>query len=660
MNNNIKNFETINSNDKKKQEDLNTLSFEQENYNVNCEDMAPYRKEIFDSLRRCVKEDINRGVAHFHLTLKTKKNDKITKEEISGIYYCVLTIVMNMSMHIDLIDFIHLVEEKDTNEKNNLEVPRFDIVFGVRTLFGQVDHIHVAIERYLAVENNFGFDRKLTQSKGYDSVLSLYNYIFKENRYNYLNHWIFLIGQKPFEYVDLNEANQDPKKICTVDIGTWWHWVDYGGYSYITQAFYNVPKHITSNKKLVDRAMIIPDKKAWIKSFVVSREKVIKYNFFYFINIFCKLTKIIYTSNGFYQKDEKGQLTYRFLGNYKYFKYNIEKITKVMSTYLRFQMLNVEKTSWWYEMVTEGLKELKYYIHFFNLKDVRLDLIEFRNGIYSIRENVFFNFETEEGKKIKDEKIYCFRYFDFNWEYVTKKSPIIWLNEIKKKLDDNKINKKQSNKELAEFCTVLGGLFFLKNKITGFKNNGSFINEGIPMKKIFLIVKLLENLLEGDLTTLKNSIIEFKLNNTKKTNIVIPDKFKWREELKLTLLKLLTGGSVLIDKKSNDTFPGKGQKELIFLLSEKNPNDEVFLKRVNKCLFSNPTDILKFNDLQGRRKELELARVLLYCCRLYWKSIEKKTSVRGKQKNQSLLRIVKKKEIYTSILEEPVEFLPWE
>jgi hypothetical protein len=71
------------TNKEKKKPDIDLMQIP---YNLNVNDMEPYRKYIFDSINFCVKQDISRGVSYFYLIIKIKDIDAITNEVINDNY----------------------------------------------------------------------------------------------------------------------------------------------------------------------------------------------------------------------------------------------------------------------------------------------------------------------------------------------------------------------------------------------------------------------------------------------------------------------------------------------------------------------------------------------------------------------------------------------
>lgn len=364
----------------------------------------------------------------------------------------------------------------------------------------------------------------------------------------------------------------------------------------------------------------------------------------------------IYKSN-VYKKLEKFNISYERIGSteeilYYKFKENVIGFfrTKFMA---QFENFNI------YYLIKENFKNveliLKKVESITSLKiSPKMDIMEFKDGIYLIKYNVFILKKYTENLEISTIKCY-----EKNYDTLRKKSPKTWIKNLLKALDfKGNINALEIFKDINEggikienindlklnyaikICIFIAKIFQDK---TDNKKKFLYIYGKTSTGKTTLITNVLFRFFGEENIGTSTSDRTFKFQDIVGKIIVIIDEFVYDENLKGDLLKLLGGEKLLISKKYE-----KEHKTIQILcgiiLSNSLMYDENY--KIDEALKAR-VDIIEFlqqigvdNDRDKLLKEEE-PEIILFCNKLYfalnpkkYNKIKSKTAFKMIQNNK--------------------------
>lgn len=252
-------------------------------------------------------------------------------------------------------------------------------------------------------------------------------------------------------------------------------------------------------------------------------------------------------------------------------------------------------------------------------------LMEFSDGIYSLKHDRFILLKDIEGKNLNVATI---KYYNKSYQRVRKNKPTNWINGLKNALNIKNKNNVEKNKDFIKIYNAIANIFQeLNNKkstlfIWGVSNSG----------KTTLIVNPIINYHGNDNVGSVISGKNFKWQELIGKKVCIIDEGRYNSSMSSDLLKITGKENIIVEKKYS-----KEHIEIeplpIFIVSNilfKDENEDV-----NKAMF-NRMDVVEFinaisNDILSGKDNFkkilkeEEANIIIYCNKLYFKNNKIKT-----------------------------------
>jgi hypothetical protein len=270
----------------------------------------------------------------------------------------------------------------------------------------------------------------------------------------------------------------------------------------------------------------------------------------------------------------------------------------------------------------------------------KFDVMEFRDGIYSIKYNTFI-----KRCDIHDLDISTLKYYDKSYNWSRQKYPMNWISNLlkvlkfkgslkslhlfikmnEKGLQVDKTDNLQIN-SLIIICLFIGGIFQERHDK---KKKFLYIYGNTSTGKTTLITRVLMRYLGKNNIGTMTGGGDFQLQDIYGKKIVIMDEFIYESKMKGQLLKLFGGEELLISKKYE-----KEHKILEVLCGVILSNEMMYEEdpSTQKALKAR-VEIIKFLETIGEdsnREDLlkeEEAEIILFCNKLYFLMNPKKQKV---------------------------------
>jgi len=365
------------------------------------------------------------------------------------------------------------------------------------------------------------------------------------------------------------------------------------------------------------------------------RKKTQKNIIIYYINLYLKLNNMFFYNDSLYIKNHKSQFSYICLGNYN----KLVDLIPDIFTFFSTCFATISHNEIWSYIINNPLflsnilqSEIKIFCH----ETINFNVLEFNDGLFSLKHNLFIPFENLSEENSKHLKL--LRYYNVNYKNNVKKNkPNTWLKYLSKNVKDIKL-----------FCTQFGQYFYHEDDIDKNreqKQNSMFIQGVSSSGKTLLLTKqLLSAWGPQNITMLiDNSSFTFENVGYNKM-LMINDEFTYKSKDRSLLLKLLDKVPMAINRKFKRADISKYNISTIFLANYSKENialltDIAFKNRLNVYNFDNEFQIDEKEMLKIKNEE---AQIIIYCNRLFLENKNK-----GKENR---LTLKQKEKLFNDIL----------
>lgn len=272
------------------------------------------------------------------------------------------------------------------------------------------------------------------------------------------------------------------------------------------------------------------------------------------------------------------------------------------------------------EKIIEDIKDLVT-----NRIDPDFSLLEFNDGIYSIKYNKFI----PKKALLPELNLSTIKYYNRTFKHLGE--PKQWIKDVNKALEINE--KPENNKIFTEVCCYIANIFH-KNKAFFSKKKVLYIHGESNSRKSTLIAKPLigffgkENV--GFLSDSKN----FKFQHLIGKKIGVLDEFKYDPNLAQEYLKLFAGEVTITEQKYASDHKIIEELPIIIisnnLIEEKNKNlsealfSRIFAVQFKKAMENNDNnekvDTTKINTQIDDILKEEEPKIIKYCNQIFYKS----------------------------------------
>lgn len=351
----------------------------------------------------------------------------------------------------------------------------------------------------------------------------------------------------------------------------------------------------------------------------------------YFIwndNIYIKIedTRISYKLIGtithvLYDMFQENVVTYYITNHYYYF--NTFNFDILMSTYF-IKAKNIVET----------IKDI-------STQRIQFDfsLIEFNDGVYSIKYDRFFN---NGGNFFFDSKLGTIKYYNKSYAWVRQCKPINWINGLRNALNikGNELNNENYNNICLYIINTIHKNIFNKKStlfIYGKSNTGKTTLLTIPLYNFFG---------DNNIGLVVNSR-NFKWQGLEGKILVILDEARYTSSMSSDFLKVMCGEKLAVEKKYSknhiniDTIQVFILANMVFTDNDKE-TDKALKNRMCVIEFVNVLDNDNLSNTKDFKKNLkdEEVNIIIYCNKLLFN--KHKRLLGTKIPNSKVLKLINK------------------
>ena len=331
-------------------------------------------------------------------------------------------------------------------------------------------------------------------------------------------------------------------------------------------------------------------------------------------------------NNYIYEKIENTYISYIEIGTIDKFLYEKfqENVIKFYITYFNAYFdgfdFNYLLTNYFIKsknLIIESLKDITT-----NKIELDFSLMEFTDGVYSIKDNKFL--PKDSIKKIYTHKS-TIKYYNKTYDWVRKNKPTNWISGLCYALN---IENKETitNINFTSVCISIANIF-QQNKD---KKSTLFVYGESNTGKTSLIVKPLENYFGvnniGSIISAKN----FKWQDLVEKLVAIVDEGRYNQTMSSDLLKITGQETIIVEKKYS-----KDHAEIkpipVFILSNSLFEDKN--KEINKALssrmiiveFSTTLPLKKLKNAHTFKNNIkeEEPNIIIFCNKIFFKKKQK-------------------------------------
>ncbi len=503
-----------------------------------------------------------------------------------------------------LVSFIYTAVE--LNDKN---IPHFHTIIGFKSIIGFNDILKTNLIKILNNTKDFViidyytylFDFKLDSLNKFIDIKKFFNYILKDVEKYKTQHYAYINDdqlENTFKIMLTSLRNNNIFINCS--IGDQW-------------------KILPSTKKQAD----------YYNEFTLIN----------LINFYIIFKNLKWDKNQVYCKVEDLEISYKELNSLDNFLNDINNIYMELMVNFPAHLENLDLYSIKLKYFAKALALINDPRQILvNQTKINFDYIEFSDGIYNIKKDLFlkkdFNKDWKNpvhinkkylpNTKINDivkSNIITIKYYNLTFKHTTATLPNVWLKEL------NLVVSNES--ELDSLITYFGSLFNNSTELLG-KQRVLYVYGEPNTKKTILTAKVLTNFfgLKNIGYISKNKT--FSLENILGKEIAIFDEFEhYNLPIDITL-KLLEGTEVLIDKKFKQSELLKTIRILIISnnkMSSKLPDiiKKAIDSRINYVEFK--TKIHSETDDLIMKLEKEEPFIVTYCNKYFIKKLKKKQKI---------------------------------
>lgn len=290
--------------------------------------------------------------------------------------------------------------------------------------------------------------------------------------------------------------------------------------------------------------------------------------------------------------------------------------------------------------VIESLKDL-----ITNKITLDFSILEFNDGIYYIKYNRFVPIEDAKNLNITQATI---KYYNKSYNWIRQNKPSVWLKGLNHALDVKVDEKIENNIEFNKIYNSFANIFQKDN----IKQSVLFTFGESSTGKTALIAKPIINFFGKDNIGLIVSSKSFKWQELCDKEVGIIDEGRYNSSISSDLFKIMGQENIIVEKKYSKEHVQINPIPL-FIISNNLFEDKN--KKLNQSLFNRMKTVEFINvvsnyDLETQKdfkKDIkeEEANIIVYCNKLYFKSLKKtKIKLKFNKDFKKLIEVSKKSE----------------
>lgn len=343
-------------------------------------------------------------------------------------------------------------------------------------------------------------------------------------------------------------------------------------------------------------------------------------------NYYLVLNNYYIYNNNIYIKDENYTISYKKICDISFLYNNLTN--SIIPFFIKNFPLQF-KDYQFYQILSKFISHKNQLIDTLNLITTNkfkpnFDLLEFKDGIYSVKINKFIPKNIIKEYNLEN-KIFTIKSYNKTYKHLGK--PTKWINNIEKTLNKNE-------EDIKNLYLFIANIFhqnkriFIKRRvlfIIGDSNTQKTTLIGNPLQKYFGE----ENI--GKITTGDN--FNFQDIDSNKI-LVIMDEYQHSENKKTQglFLKWFEGDSITIERKHKNPEIIENKPTILISNNDISVKDdkikEAFNNRFIKLFFQNKIEHDKVDRTITDELEKEEASIIIHCNKIYFKNVLKKDRTR--------------------------------
>lgn len=288
-----------------------------------------------------------------------------------------------------------------------------------------------------------------------------------------------------------------------------------------------------------------------------------------------------------------------------------------------------------------------------NKIDLNFSILEFLDGIYSIKHNRFIpNEHLNNINKIENIKLATTKYYNKTFKHTKK--PKKWINDIKKALTIDQNFNEEMDDNFTELCCYIANIFH-KSFIYFSKKRVLYIKGESNTRKSTLIAKPLIGFFGIENVGFINYSSNFKFQDLIGKKLGIFDEFKYEPKMIQEYLKLFSGEVTISDQKYSHNHKTIEDLPIIIIsnntIDEKNQtlkkaiDNRIFEIEFKKNLIENENlNKTNINEEIDKTLKKEEASIIVYCNEIFFKK-KYKNKQRSKIKYEKVINDILKNTI---------------
>lgn len=298
-----------------------------------------------------------------------------------------------------------------------------------------------------------------------------------------------------------------------------------------------------------------------------------------------------------------------------------------------------------------------------NKIELNFSLLEFTDGIYSIKHNKFIpNSYLEEIKAEKNINVATIKYYKKTFKHTNK--PKKWINDLKKVMLINDSEDEEKNENYTELCCYIANIFH-RSSIYFSKKKVLYIRGESNTRKSTLIAKPLISYFGIENVGFINYSNNFKFQDLIDKKLGIFDEFKYDSKMVQEYLKLFSGEITISDQKYSHSHK-KIEDLPIIIISNKqiDEKNEELKKAIDNRIFEiefrknlieqDNVNISNLDEEIDKILKKEEASIIIYCNQIFFKK-KYRNENRSKIKYEKIIKDVIKNKKENEIVKDFIQ-----